>query len=47
VNFLEGIGFGDKYTSLKDLYPKLFNSDGSLNIDQLKFIQAMKIYGIN
>lgn len=40
--FLEGIGFGDKYTSLKDLYPKLFNSDGSLNIDQLKLFKSNK-----
>jgi len=41
-DLLEGIGIGDKYTSLKDLYPKLFNSDGSLNIDQLKLFKSNK-----
>ena len=41
-DFLEALGFGDKYTSLKDLYPKLFNSDGSLNIDQLKLFKSNK-----
>lgn len=34
--FMEWLGFSDKYTSLIDLAPDIFNEDGSLNVENAK-----------
>lgn len=34
--FMEWLGFSDKYTSLADLVPDIFNEDGSLNVENAK-----------
>jgi len=39
-DFLEGLGFTDKYTSLKDLYPNIFNADGTINVDMAKAFKS-------
>lgn len=38
--FMEFFGAEDKYSSLADLYPNLFNSDGTINIDVAKSIKS-------
>lgn len=45
--FAELFGAKDEYTSLKDLFPKLFNADGTINTSELEKIKATDLWDEN
>ena len=45
--FAELFGAKDEYTSLKDLFPNLFNSDGTINTSELEKIKGTDLYEEN
>lgn len=45
--FAELFGAKDEYTSLKDLFPNLFNSDGTINTSELEKIKATDLWDEN